>query len=65
MTPVELRTKGYQLLVSHLGQADAIRFLQQMGGGQGNYTRERSEVLDSVTREEFAQDLENMRRRSG
>ncbi|MDJ1183213.1 hypothetical protein [Roseofilum casamattae] len=65
MTPVELRTKGYQLLVSNLGQADAIRFLQQMGGGQGNYTQERSEVLDSVTQEEFWQDLENMRRRSG
>ncbi len=37
MTPLELREKGYQLLVSHLGQSDAIRFLQQMGWGQGDY----------------------------
>ena len=30
MTPLELREKGYQVLVSNLGQIDAIRFLQQM-----------------------------------
>jgi hypothetical protein len=64
MTPVELREKGYQVLVSHLGQADAIRFLQQMGWGQGDYTQERSEVLDSVTREEFWQDLHNIRNKN-
>jgi|GEM_PF-805128 len=57
MTPVELREKGYHILVSHLGQTDAIRFLQQMGWGQGNYTEERCEILESVTREEFLQDL--------
>jgi len=50
MTPLELREKGYQILVNHLGQSDAIRFLQQMGWGQGDYTQERSEILDSVTR---------------
>ncbi|XWK90953.1 MAG: hypothetical protein U7127_13180 [Phormidium sp.] len=62
MTPLELREKGYQILVSHLGQSDAIRFLQQMGWGKGNYTQERSEILDSVTREEFWQDLQRIRR---
>ena len=53
MNALELREKGYQILVSHLGQSDAIRFLQQMGCGQGDYTQERREVLESVTREEF------------
>ncbi len=62
MTLLELREKGYQILVSHLGQSDAIRFLQQMGWGQGNYTQERGEILDSVTREEFLQDLQRIRR---
>ncbi|MBC6422945.1 MAG: hypothetical protein GDA43_23465 [Hormoscilla sp. SP5CHS1] len=33
MTPLELREKGYQILVNNLGQVDAIRFLQQMGWG--------------------------------
>ncbi len=61
MTPVELREKGYQILVSHLGQSDAIRFLQEMGWGNGDYTQERCEILDSVTREEFWQDLQRIR----
>ncbi len=61
MTPVELREKGYQALVSQLGQVDAIRFLQQVGWGRGNYTQERREVLGSVTREEFWQDLQRIR----
>lgn len=62
MTPLELREKGYQILVSNLGQSDAIRFLQQMGWGQGDYTQERSEILGSVTREEFWQDLQRIRK---
>jgi hypothetical protein len=62
MTPLELREKGYQTLINSLGQADAIRFLQQMGWGRGNYTQERGEILDSVTREKFWQDLEEIRK---
>ncbi|MBC6476652.1 MAG: hypothetical protein GDA56_01420 [Hormoscilla sp. GM7CHS1pb] len=61
MTPLELREKGYHILVSYLGQVDAIRFLQQMGWGHGDYTQERGEILDSVTREEFWQDLQRIR----
>jgi hypothetical protein len=61
MNAVELREKGYQILVNHLGQSDAIRFLQQMGWGQGDYTKERRDVLESVTREEFLEDLRKIR----
>jgi hypothetical protein len=61
MTPVELREKGYQVLVDHLGQVEAIRFLQQAGWGRGDYTQERKERLDSVKREEFWQDLQEIR----
>lgn len=64
MTPLELREKGYQILVSNLGQSDAIRFLQQIGWGKGDYTQERGEILNSVTREEFWQDLQRIRRRN-
>lgn len=49
MTPVELRKKGYEILVKHLGQVDTIRFLQQTGCGSGDYTQERKETLDKVT----------------
>ncbi len=63
MTPVDLRKKGYEILVEHLGQVDAIRFLQQAGWGSGNYTQERKETLDKVTREEFWEDLQQIRNR--
>ncbi len=61
MTPVELRKKGYEILVKHLGQVDAIRFLQQTGWGSGDYTQERKETLDKVTRGEFWSDLQRIR----
>ncbi|MDF5729168.1 MAG: hypothetical protein PUP92_14385 [Rhizonema sp. PD38] len=61
MTPVELRQKGYDILVKHLGQVDAIRFLQQTGWGSGDYTQERQETRDKVTREEFWSDLQRIR----
>lgn len=63
MTPVELQKKGYQVLVEHLGQVDAIRFLQQFGWGHGDYTKEREESLAQVTREEFWQYLQRIRGR--
>lgn len=63
MTPIELRKKGYQVLVENLGQVDAIRFLQQAGWGSGDYTAERKEILDKVTRDEFFKDLQRVRNR--
>ncbi len=63
MTLVELRQKGYDILVKHLGQVDAIRFLQQTGWGSGDYTQERKETLDKVTRGEFWSDLQRIRNR--
>lgn len=63
MTPIELRQKGYQALLSSLGPIDAIRFLQQAGWGVGNYTGERHQWLTSVTREEFWQDIHRIRAR--
>lgn len=63
MTPLELRERGYQALVNQLGQIDTIRFLQQMGWGTGDYTQERQEQLATVTREEFLQNLHEIRAR--
>ena len=63
MTPVELRERGYQALINQLGQIDTIRFLQQMGWGSGDYTQERQELLDALTREDFFHDLRKIRER--
>ena len=63
MTMIELQEKGYKVLVENLGQVEAIRFLQQCGWSQGNYTQERSAVLDGVKRAQFLQDLQAVRNR--
>ncbi len=63
MTPIELRQKGYQALVDSLGAIDAILFLQQAGWGVGNYTAERHQGLSPVTRDEFWQDIQQIRAR--
>lgn len=44
-------------MVMDISQVDAIRFLQQAGWGSGDYTKERKETLNKVTREEFWEDL--------
>jgi hypothetical protein len=53
MTISELKRKGFQALVDALGYADAIRFLRQYDSGQGDYTQERHQWLDSLTLEDF------------
>ncbi|NER19887.1 MAG: hypothetical protein F6J86_03525 [Symploca sp. SIO1B1] len=64
MTPIELRQKGYYALVKELGQVDAIRFLQDVGWGFGDYTQERQQSLKNVTRAEFWQNIQELRAKS-
>ncbi|MGB3507758.1 MAG: hypothetical protein WBA93_00625 [Microcoleaceae cyanobacterium] len=61
MKPIELRRKGYQALVDNLGQINTIRFLQQVGWGHGDYTKEREELLKGVTREQFLPDIQRIK----
>jgi hypothetical protein len=44
-TPEELRRKGFAALVANLGWVNAVRFIQQYESGQGDYTRERQQLL--------------------
>lgn len=43
--PVELRRRGFSALVETLGWVNAVRFIQQYEKGQGDYTREREQLL--------------------
>ena len=61
MTSLELREKGYQILVEHLGQVATLRFLQEFNWGRGDYTKDRETLLKQVTRESFWQDLATLR----
>ncbi len=53
MKSSELRQQGYQALIEALGVVGAIKFLQQLEVGYGNYTQERHQWLDNLTFEDF------------
>jgi len=43
--PADLRERGFSALVKSLGWVNAVRFMQQLVAGQGDYTRERDNYL--------------------
>lgn len=49
----EIRRIGIEALAEALGPVDAVRFLQSFDLGRGDYTRERSNVLDLTLDEIF------------
>ena len=57
MTPIELNRKGFQSLVSNLGYVDAVRFIHQFDNGSGDYTKERYQWLDKLSREDILADI--------
>jgi hypothetical protein len=53
MTPEEIRERGFQALRERLGLAGAIRFLQVLCPGTGDYTRDRHKWLDHLTLDDW------------
>ncbi|MEC4817069.1 MAG: hypothetical protein SAK29_27940 [Scytonema sp. PMC 1069.18] len=53
MKQTEIRQKGYKALIDALGVAGTLRFLQQLGVGYGDYTKERHQWLDQLTIDDF------------
>ena len=53
MTLEEIRVRGHAALLRDLGPVGYVRFLQQFDPGRGDYTRERSAWLDSITPQEI------------
>ena len=49
----EIRQQGYKALIDALGVAGTLRFLQQLGVGYGDYTKERHQWLDQLTMDDF------------
>jgi hypothetical protein len=58
----EIRAEGFRALVERLGVSDALRFMQQYDLGQGDYTQERHEWLDSLSVDDIVRDIEEMRK---
>ncbi|MBW4511089.1 MAG: hypothetical protein KME64_31920 [Scytonematopsis contorta HA4267-MV1] len=57
MTPIELYRKGFKALVDALGYEDAVRFIRQFDGCNGDYTTKRHQWLDSLTMDEILADI--------
>lgn len=56
----EIRRIGIEALAEALGPLDAVRFLQSFDIGRGDYTKERSHVLD-LTLDEIVMGIEKRR----
>jgi hypothetical protein len=48
-TQQEIVRQGYQILVESLGMVDALRFIQYLSPGQGDYTQERRAWVDQTS----------------
>ena len=56
----EIRRIGIEALAEALGPLDEVRFLQSFDMGRGDYTKERSHVLD-LTLDEIVMGIEKRR----
>jgi hypothetical protein len=63
LTPTQLRTRGYAVLLRELGPIDFIRFVQQCEPGEGDYTRDRGEWLDRISPEQINELIDENRQR--
>jgi hypothetical protein len=57
----DLNKRAWRAVARELGPAGFVRFLQQYEGGTGDYTRDRHEILASVTAAELEADLKKVR----
>jgi hypothetical protein len=53
MKLTQIRQQGCKALIDALGVAGTLRFLQQLGVGYGDYTKERNQWLNQLTIEDF------------
>ena len=56
--PVALRKAGLEALARELGPLGMTLFIRQYDPGYGDYTAERNELLQGITLEDIARELE-------
>ncbi len=61
--PVELRARGFAVLVAELGWVNAVRFIHQYERGVGDYTRERADILPEWGAKELVDAAQRIARR--
>ena len=61
ISPNELRRVGIDALVKSLGPLGMVKFIQQFDTGKGDYTKERSELLGSLSLDAITAVIEDER----
>ena len=61
LEPVELRVRGFEILVHSLGWVNAVRFVQQYEPSPHNYTAERDAILPNWDADEMVRQLKSRR----
>jgi hypothetical protein len=56
-TPLELLDDGWKALVDGLGLADALRYKALFQPGKGDYVREREQLFEHLTMDDWVRDL--------
>ena len=59
-TMEDIRNTGLAALEKALGPVDMIRFIQQFGGGHGDYTKERRTTLAGVSLREAVAEMHGL-----
>jgi len=57
----EVNQKAMHILFEQMGIVDTFKFFNQFTLGAGDYTKERSKVLDNLTLEEITADIKARR----
>jgi len=63
LTQDEIRSVGLEVLARELGPTGLIRFLQIYEHGDGDYTRERKDILPHKTAAQIAEEIRQKRNR--
>ena len=58
----EIKTKGWLALVKALGHSGATKFVLLYEAGDGNYTKERRELLRDITIEDIMKEIKGNRK---
>ncbi len=60
----EITAEAIRLLFREMGIAKTLRFLSQVSGGHGDYTKERQEMVDNRTVDDIIAEIEKRREQS-
>jgi hypothetical protein len=58
LEPIELRSKGFEVLSRSLGWVNAVRFIQEYEPSRRDYTKERETILPQMSARELVKRID-------